>query len=68
MVGDDSDQLASECPCAPTEDQVVEAVAELGHHDDDPCGRAVVDLELGVDPGGEMFERADHVVCAGLSR
>ena len=66
VVGHDRDELTSECSCTPTEDQVIEAVAEFGDHDDDPRRRAIVDLELGVDPAGEMLERADHVVRAGL--
>ena len=46
MVGNDEDDVAAEAAAAPAEDQVIQAVAELGHHHQNALLGLVVEAEL----------------------
>ena len=52
VVGNHDGDLRTEAAGPPAEDQVVEAVAELGDHDQQALGPAVVDGEIHAELGG----------------
>ena len=70
VVGDHQGQIPAQAAATPAEDQIVEAVPELGHHDQNALLGLVVDVELHVEAfrdGAELlFERLQIVV--GRSR
>lgn len=64
MVGDHRDQFAAQSACAPTEDQVVEAVAHLRDHHQDAGQFGVDEPELHAEFGGdraEIFGQPRHI-------
>ena len=61
VVGHHDGDLRTQAACAPAEDEVVEAVAELRNHHQQALGAAVVDGELHVEligDGGELGAEA----------
>ena len=56
MIGHHEDDVAAEAATAPAEDQVIQAVAELGHHDQDALLGLVMEAELHLEAVGNGVE------------
>jgi hypothetical protein len=67
VVGHYGDDIGTETSRAPAEDEVVEAVPELGDHHQHPCGAVGGERESHLEVRGDGFETACHFLEVDLA-